>query len=160
MKLLHPVRREEDLLPLERLAVLVAQHAAAVLRRRQHAVVRAEQEQRAHRVAVVSRHFAQVHRVERHGDRAHAVLRQHKAHQTRKLLGVEDRVTQDFHKLVEHTAKNAPQLRRFLGALGLARGEKLLGLRLQDLRKFDLLQIAVQRAHLLLGLAAAAHAFF
>ena len=44
--------------------------------------------------------------------------------------------------------------------LFFARGEKLLGLRLQDLRQFDLLQIAVQRAHLLLGLAAAAHAFF
>ena len=42
----------------------------------------------------------------------------------------------------------------------LDRGEKLLGLRLQDLRQFDLLQIAVQRAHLLLGLAAAAHTLF
>ena len=160
MKLLHPVRREEDLLPLERLAVLVAQHAAAVLRRRQHAVVRAEQEKRSHRVAVVSRHFAQVHRVERHGDRSHAVLCEDQTHQTCKFLGVEGRVSQNFHKLVEHAAKNAPQLCRFLCPLGIARGKKPLGLRLQGSRQVHLFQIVVQRAHLLLGLAAAAHAFF
>ena len=160
MKLLHPVRRKEDLVLLKRCAILVAQYAAAVLRRRQHAVVRAEQEKRSHRVAVVSRHFAKVHRVERHRDRPHTVLCENQTHQACKFLGVEGRVSQNFHKLVEHAAKNAPQLCRFLCPLGIARGKKLLGLRLQGLRQVHLFQVVVQRAHFFLRRAAAAHALF
>ena len=106
--MLHPVRREEDIALLERLAVLVAQHAAARFRRGQHAVVRAEQEQRAHCMAVVSRHLADIHRVERHRNGADAVLRQHQPEELRKLLGVEHGIAQDLHKLVHHTAENAP----------------------------------------------------
>ena len=93
MKLLHPVRRKEDLVLLKRCAILVAQHTAAVLRCGQHAVVRAEQEKRSHRVAVVSRHFAKVHRVERHRDRSHAVLCENQTHQARKFLSVEGSIS-------------------------------------------------------------------
>ena len=158
MKLRHAVRRKENLPPLKRLAVFVAQHAAACADRGQHPVVRTQQEKRPHRMAVVSRHFAEVHRIERHGDRADAVLREHKTEELSKLLRVERSIAQNFHKLVHHAAEDAPQLRRFLGALGLAGGKELLRARLKRFAQTDLVKIAVQRADLVLRRAAAAHA--
>ena len=143
------VGREPDIVLLQRDALLLPQHAGAALHRGQHAVGRAEQEQRAHRVAVVARHLGEVHAIERRGDRADAVLRQDQPQEPRKLLAVDGGVAQDLHELIQHAAEDRPQLRGLLRALGVAGLKQALRLLLQSFRQLHILQIPIERRDLL-----------
>ena len=158
MKLRKSVRREKNLLLLKQKPVLLLQHAAFSRYAWQYAVVCAEQEQRADRVAVVARHLADIDRIERDGDRTHTVLCENEPEQTQKLLCVQHAVVQNFNELIHHIAKDRPKLRRLLGALTVAACKKRLRLLPERFGKSDLLEISIERGDLLTGRSRAAHA--
>ena len=79
-------------------------------------------------MAVVARHLGKAHLIERDRDGADGILREHKAHQSRKLLRVKPRLPKHFHKLIEHIAENVPELRELLRPLRISALPERFGL--------------------------------
>ena len=100
-------------------------------------------------MAVIARDLAAADLIQRRRDRTHAVLGQHKAEQARKLLRIQLVCAEDADKLIHHAAQDRPQLRQLLSALRILRSKALRRELLKLLRHGELLQISVQRAHLL-----------
>ena len=102
-------------------------------------------------VAVVPGHAGDLDLVQRDGDGAHAVLRQHLAEQAGELLQLHGLLSQDFHKLVQHAAENVPQLGGFLRLLEAARLGLGLHLGFQGVLEMELLHEGVEGLHLGFG---------
>ena len=52
--------------------------------------------------------LADLHLIQRSGDRADTVLGQHKAQEPREFLAVQLTVSEDLHKLIQHITQDLP----------------------------------------------------
>ena len=100
--------REQNIPLLQGNTLFLIQNATACVDGRQHVIVSAQQKEVLHTVSVIAGDLADLHLIQRSGDRADAVLGQHKAQKPREFLAVQFTVTEDLHKLIQHITQNLP----------------------------------------------------
>ena len=91
------------------------------------------------------------HAVERDGDRADVVAREHPQKQRRKRVGVYLRVAEDGGKLLERADRQLPELRIFGRERAASLAAQILGERVEPLRQVQPLEKICQRHGLRLG---------
>ena len=116
---------------LQRHTVFLIQNAAAGIDTWQHMVIGPQQKQALYPVAVVAGDLTDLHLIQRGGNRAHTVLRQHQSQELGKLLAGQLRIAQNLHELIQHIAEDRPELLILLRKLHLPVGKQRLRLLLQ-----------------------------
>ena len=99
-------------------------------------------------VAVVPGDAGNLDLVQRDGNGAHAVFRQHLPEKAGELLQLHRLVPHDLHKLVQHAAEDLPQLGGLLRLLEAARFGLDIHLAFQSVLKAQLLHEIVEGVHL------------
>ena len=118
-------------------------------------VVYTQEEQMLHRVTVIAGNFADIHLIQRYRNRAHTILRQHLPEQSDKLLRLHGLIAQQFHKLIQNSAEDLPQLGSLFRFLQTACLYLRIHLDLQSILQRDLLHEAVQSLDFIPGSFAA-----